>query len=81
MGYKIELSKEAKDFIIDKGYDQNFGARPLKRAIQKYLEDAMAEVIIKGDLKAHDIIKVLLNNEKQELDFKIESELIQTNNN
>jgi ATP-dependent Clp protease ATP-binding subunit ClpC len=43
MGYKIILSDAAKDFIAEKGYDTQFGARPLKRAIQKYLEDPMAE--------------------------------------
>src|SRR5262249_17941436 len=50
LGYKIKLSDEAKDFISEKGYDVNFGARPLKRAIQKYLEDPMAEEIIKSEM-------------------------------
>ena len=48
LGLVITISKEAKDFIIEKGYDPQYGARPLKRAIQKYLEDELAEVIIKG---------------------------------
>ena len=48
MGYKLTLSDEAKDFIAEKGFDEKYGARPLKRAIQKYLEDPMAEEIIKG---------------------------------
>ena len=48
LGLVISISKEAKDFIIEKGYDPQYGARPLKRAIQKYLEDELAEVIIKG---------------------------------
>jgi ATP-dependent Clp protease ATP-binding subunit ClpC len=47
LGYTINLTDEAKDFIAEKGYDSNFGARPLKRAIQKYLEDPIAEEILK----------------------------------
>ncbi|PZX15346.1 ATP-dependent Clp protease ATP-binding subunit ClpC [Breznakibacter xylanolyticus] len=58
MGYKLEISPEAKDFIASKGYDPNFGARPLKRAIQKYLEDEMAEVIIEASVSEGDLIKV-----------------------
>lgn len=46
LGFRLELSQESKDFIADKGYDKNFGARPLKRAIQKYLEDELAEIIL-----------------------------------
>ena len=47
LGYELKLSDEAKDFIADKGYDKNFGARPLKRAIQKYLEDDLAELLLR----------------------------------
>lgn len=47
LGFKLDLSKEAKEFIATKGYDKNFGARPLKRAIQKYLEDELAEMMLK----------------------------------
>ncbi|MDE6338153.1 MAG: hypothetical protein K2L34_16440, partial [Muribaculaceae bacterium] len=46
LGFKLKLSDEAKDFIATKGYDKNFGARPLKRAIQKYLEDELAELML-----------------------------------
>ncbi|WKN33892.1 ATP-dependent Clp protease ATP-binding subunit [Porifericola rhodea] len=56
LGYTIELTKKAKDFIADKGYDPQYGARPLNRAIQKYLEDAVAEEILKGDVEPTDII-------------------------
>ena len=56
MGYKLQLSTDAKDFISDKGFDANFGARPLKRAIQKYVEDVLAEEIIKGELQEGDQI-------------------------
>ncbi len=67
LGYKIELSVEAKDFIAEKGWDPAFGARPLKRAIQKYLEDPLAEELIKGKLKEGQTIKVGLDAEKGEL--------------
>ncbi|MFN8342728.1 MAG: AAA family ATPase [Cyclobacteriaceae bacterium] len=49
LGYQIELTEKAKDFLSEKGYDQQFGARPLNRAIQKYLEDPVAEEILKGE--------------------------------
>ena len=58
MGYQIKMSEAAKDFIAEKGYDIQFGARPLKRAIQKYLEDPMAEVIIKSNMKEGDTIAI-----------------------
>ncbi len=47
LGYRLELSEKAKNFIADKGYDKNFGARPLKRSIQKYLEDELAEMMLR----------------------------------
>jgi ATP-dependent Clp protease ATP-binding subunit ClpC len=51
LGYNVELTEKAKDFLSDKGYDPQFGARPLNRAIQKYLEDSVAEEILKGDVE------------------------------
>ncbi len=56
LGYKIELTEKAKDFIAEKGYDPQYGARPLNRAIQKYLEDPVAEEILKGGLAEGEII-------------------------
>ncbi len=56
LGYKVELTEKAKDFLADKGYDPQYGARPLNRAIQKYLEDQVAEEILKGDVKAGDVL-------------------------
>ncbi len=67
LGYEIEITVEAKDYITEKGFDPDFGARPLKRAIQKYLEDPMAEVIIKSSLKEGDIITVDYDKEKDEI--------------
>lgn len=56
LGYKVEMTEQAKNFIVDKGYDEKFGARPLKRAIQKYIEDPLAEEIIKMNLQEGDSI-------------------------
>ena len=71
MGYKIKITAKAKDYIIDKGWDEQFGARPLKRAIQKYIEDELAEEIIKTTLKEGDIINVGYDTKKDELKFTI----------
>lgn len=71
LGYSIKISDEAKDFISDKGYDSQFGARPLKRAIQKYLEDPLAEEIIKSNLTEGDTINVEFDKEKEEIKIKI----------
>lgn len=65
LGHKIELSDVAKNYIAEKGYDSNFGARPLKRAIQKHLEDPIAEEILKGDLKSGDRIFVDFDEKEQ----------------
>ncbi|MCV9387525.1 ATP-dependent Clp protease ATP-binding subunit [Reichenbachiella ulvae] len=56
LGYNVELTKKAKDFLADKGYDPAFGARPLNRAIQKYLEDQVAEFILTGDVQEGDTL-------------------------
>jgi ATP-dependent Clp protease ATP-binding subunit ClpC len=67
LGYEIKLTDAAKDFIAEKGYDSNFGARPLKRAIQKHLEDPIAEEILKGELTEGDMMEVDYNKEKEEI--------------
>ncbi|HNQ37477.1 MAG: ATP-dependent Clp protease ATP-binding subunit [Prolixibacteraceae bacterium] len=71
LNYKLVLSEEAKDFIADKGYDPQFGARPLKRAIQKYLEDELAEIIIKSTVHAGDAISVELDSANDKLQFRV----------
>jgi ATP-dependent Clp protease ATP-binding subunit ClpC len=71
LGYRIEISREAKDYICDKGYDDQFGARPLKRAIQKYVEDPMAETIIKHDIKEGDQLKVAYDKENEEINIDV----------
>ncbi len=62
LGYSIELSEKAKDYIADNGYDKNYGARPLKRSIQKHLEDPLAEEIIKANVKEGDTLLVDYND-------------------
>jgi ATP-dependent Clp protease ATP-binding subunit ClpC len=57
-GLALELSDEAKDFIIDKGYNPDFGARPLRRAIENYVEDPLSEEMLKGEFKGKDTIRV-----------------------
>jgi ATP-dependent Clp protease ATP-binding subunit ClpC len=71
LGYKIELTEKAKDFLANKGYDQQYGARPLNRAIQKYLEDAIAEEILKGDLSEGDVIIADYVEEATELSLSV----------
>ena len=71
LGYNITMNKEAKDFIVEKGYDEKFGARPLKRAIQKYVEDPLAEQIINATIEEGDSIELKLNKEKDGLDTVI----------
>ncbi|WP_394676444.1 ATP-dependent Clp protease ATP-binding subunit [uncultured Sphingobacterium sp.] len=68
LGYTINLTDEAKDFIADKGYDSNFGARPLKRAIQKYLEDPIAEEILKGNVQTGSVLTVSINPETKDIE-------------
>ncbi len=72
LGYNIRLTDKAKDFIVDKGYDEKFGARPLKRAIQKFIEDPLAEEIIKSNLQEGDVIKVDMKDGQEELTINIE---------
>jgi ATP-dependent Clp protease ATP-binding subunit ClpC len=72
LGYNIKLTDEAKDYIADKGYDEKFGARPLKRAIQKYLEDPIAEEIISSNIKTGETLLVDFNKETEEITMKVE---------
>jgi ATP-dependent Clp protease ATP-binding subunit ClpC len=72
LGYTIKLTDEAKEHIAEKGYDEKFGARPLKRAIQKYLEDPIAEEIINSTLKEGDTLVVDFNKEETKIVMKVE---------
>jgi len=71
LGYQLKIASAARDYIAERGFDANFGARPLKRAIQKYLEDPMAELLIKAGPSDGDIINVGFNSDKSEIKMKI----------
>lgn len=72
LGCNIRISNAAKEFVASKGYDVQFGARPLKRAIQNYIEDGLCELILDGKLKDNDVILIDKNPDKDSLSFKIE---------
>jgi len=71
LGFTLELTDEAKNFIADKGYDQQFGARPLHRAIQKWLEDPLAEEILNMNIKAGDVLIADLDKENSKIKFTL----------
>ncbi len=71
LGYNVELTEKAKDFLSEKGYDPQYGARPLNRAIQKYLEDPVAEEILKGDMEEGSIILADHDSKGDELKLKV----------
>jgi ATP-dependent Clp protease ATP-binding subunit ClpC len=71
LGYKLKITPTAKNYIASKGYDVQYGARPLKRAIQKYLEDEMAEVLLRSEIKKGDTITVNFDKRKEEINIKI----------
>ncbi|TNE75989.1 MAG: ATP-dependent Clp protease ATP-binding subunit, partial [Bacteroidetes bacterium] len=71
LGYQISITDSAKDFIVDKGYDEKFGARPLKRAIQKLIEDPLAEEIVKSNLHEGDTILIDREDGKEDLTVNI----------
>jgi len=71
LNYKLKISPAAKDFLAEKGYDPQFGARPLKRAIQKYLENEMAEIIIKASISEGDTISIGFDKKNEKLLMKI----------
>ncbi len=72
LGFSLELTAEAKKFIAEKGYDQQFGARPLHRAIQKYLEDPLAEEMLNHRIKEGDVVKADYNEEEKKIVFNID---------
>ena len=69
LGYQIELSDDAKEFVAEKGYDVQYGARPLKRAIQNYIEDGISELIVNGELPPNSTIHIRKAEGKEELSF------------
>ena len=73
LGYKIKLSKKAKDFLCKKGYDKKYGARPLKRTIQKHVEDLIAAEILNSSINDGDTITIDHVSKKSELSIKIKN--------
>ena len=71
LGFAMELTTQAKDFIAEKGYDSQFGARPLHRAIQKYLEDPLAEEILNMNVKEGDTLIAYLDEKKEKIEFSL----------
>lgn len=71
LGYQLKIAPAARDYIAERGFDANYGARPLKRAIQKYLEDPMAEILIKAGQSEGDVINVGFDSAKSEIKIRI----------
>jgi ATP-dependent Clp protease ATP-binding subunit ClpC len=80
LGYILELTEKAKDFIVEQGYDEKFGARPLKRAIQKYIEDPLAEGIINQNINEGDTLLMDREAEKDELTIEIKKAKVKNTN-
>ena len=74
LGYRLMITEEAKNFIASKGYDTQFGARPLKRAIQKYLEDELAEMIINASVNPGNLIYVTYDKDNDKIVTEIRTE-------
>lgn len=79
LGIEIDINTEAKEFLAEKGFDPEFGARPLQRALQKYVEDPLAEEILKGEAIDGTRIKVGMNKDKTELKFSIDNKKAKNN--
>ena len=71
LGYEMEITDEAKEYVATKGYDVQFGARPLKRAIQNHIEDGLSKLILSGEIKAGDTIKISKEKDNDKLKFDI----------
>jgi ATP-dependent Clp protease ATP-binding subunit ClpC len=66
----FDFSQKAKDFLIEEGYDEKYGARPLRRAVEKHLEDSLAEAILSGEIKPGEMIRVTVDKEGKSLCFE-----------
>ena len=75
LNYKVELTDEAKEFIVEKGWDKDFGARPLKRAIQKYIEDILAEMLVSKEMQEGDTVILEVNENKDSLIGRVKSKI------
>ena len=81
LGYQIQLTTKAKNYIADKGFDEKYGARPLNRAIQKYIEDPLAEEIIQKSIKEGDVIKLDYKTKEDEISVSVVSPKKKTKEN
>ena len=72
IGYGLQINKTVKDYLIETGYDKEYGARPLNRAIQKYVEDPVSEEILKGSVEEGQTIKVSYVKSKEKIVIKVE---------
>jgi ATP-dependent Clp protease ATP-binding subunit ClpC len=70
MGYDIKIQKSAVEFVAKNGYDEAYGARPLNRAIQRYIEDPIADEILNGNFKEGETINITLDKDKSEIVLK-----------
>jgi ATP-dependent Clp protease ATP-binding subunit ClpC len=77
-GLKIEISTEAKEFLIDKGTNNDFGARPLRRAIEQYVEDPLSEEILRGNFKGKDLIKITIKEQEGAIEKHLYFEAVKT---
>ena len=71
LNIELILSPEAKDFLVEKGYDEKYGARPLRRALQKYLEDPLAEELLRSVVKEDTLVEVDYSDTRKELTFSV----------
>jgi ATP-dependent Clp protease ATP-binding subunit ClpC len=69
MGIEVEIDEKAKEFLVEKGYDQKYGARPLKRALQRYVEDSLAEEMLKGRFAEGSHVLITFDEKEKELRF------------
>ena len=72
MGYQLKVTPEAKHFLASKGYDVQFGARPLKRAIQSYLEDSLSEQLVEGRIQIGDTLQASMNEQQDAIQIQSE---------
>jgi ATP-dependent Clp protease ATP-binding subunit ClpC len=71
MGYNLKLDETLKEYLIEKGYDEKYGARPLNRAIQKYVEDPISEKILEGELSLNDTVTIFYDTKEEDIKISI----------
>jgi ATP-dependent Clp protease ATP-binding subunit ClpC len=71
LGYKLRLTKSIRDYLVEVGYEEEYGARPLNRAIQKYVEDPISEEVLKGNVKEGETIILTYSKSKQKVEVRV----------